>query len=624
MDPIEDRVIYDAVWRACQAALLKHGATVDKATKDPARFSRAGGGIREKGKEQKIMKIVGRTNFSDLEGWLKRNDIDWQDYLPKQEFKPAYIMTEHSASNNDLKWDWIEKYYMKNDEYVDSNKHNYQVKMAYLLLRTGMSAGDIDSMFVSKFGEVSTGIGSVKTFPTTNLGEAIYVPSMAERKEYYKQLELQNKDVLLHQRYNTPDVPKTDEGLQTIESIDRYIRVGTEYYKTDIEKSHLILWNKSTFQDDYGTGTIPPRCYDAFSYLPDYTSENEPIELGNNLQYRNHFQRPSWKLEGGSWPTIESALRHAFNEQYELALQYCAVSILYPTQPLPIIIFQGEENVGKSATIKIFQYLLGEKNCKTINTKMFESAFDGYLMNTQLLTIEEAGQWEDDRAAADEFKRLVTEIGDIEINPKYGRQTTYPWYGKIMCTSNDLSPLRLEGSASRFWVRELFKLNSPVTDYYNKIKKEMGAFVNYLIHVVGANLPHPNERPGRLYFEPEEYWTSAKEFMKDFSKPQTYFKLMEFFEDFFEKTDEDILYFDLKSLKNRWVDFPGEKQVKALLAREFGIKEKSNNLERPDGLNFVMDIYHNIEIPKRKTGWYSIDRKTVTGMPNEPQKILTC
>ena len=40
----------------------------------------------------------------------------------------------------------------------EGGRHNYQIKYAYCLLRTGMSPDSIDSHFKTKFGEISDGI----------------------------------------------------------------------------------------------------------------------------------------------------------------------------------------------------------------------------------------------------------------------------------------------------------------------------------------------------------------------------------------------------------------------------------------------------------------------------------
>lgn len=611
---LSDRIEYTALWKACNAALQKHGIVADAATKDPARFSRCPNSTRDNGKLQKLLKVHGKISFEVLNDWLVRNEINWEDYIPKQDFNTTSFTT--SSVDDGLKIDWVEKYYMKNDRYEEGNRHLYQVKLAYLLLRTGMDANSIERYIVSKYGELSSGINNVNSLKDSVSGDLIYVPSIKERKEYYRNLENEERVRQIQSRYAENTIDNAVDNLLS-EDINRYIRVGTKYFKVDPLNNGLLDWDKGTFQDDYGRGTLPPRLYDGFKYKPDYISEEFPADLFNG-KFRNKFERPGYEITEGDWSTIRGALKHAFKDQYDLVLKMCTVMLKWPETRLPVLILLGEEGVGKSAIIKIFQYLLG--NSKSIKSKQFESEFDGFLMDTQLLVIEEAGGWKDPSAVADEFKRLATEVGEIEINPKYGKQTEYPWYGWLMCTSNDLTPIRMEGAATRFWVVEMTKIEKPVENYYDKVKAEMGHFAHYLLNEVQVD--HPNTRSERLYFAPEEYWTPAKDFVKDINKSDTYSRIKDLFEEYFEKFDDEVLYFDLKSLKTRLVDCPGDKDLKVCLAKEFGIKNKTSNLARPNGLLYFLEN-GEYSIPEKKTQWYTVNREDyVNDLTDQMNQIM--
>lgn len=612
-----DRIEYDALWKAISAALLKNGIKADSACKDPARLSRCPNAIRDNGKEQRLIKTTSRKTLAELERWLEDNGVDWYDYLPKQE----YNTTENavSSASDQIKIDWIDTYYMKNDEYVDGNKHNYQIKYAYCLLRTGMTPDAIDSHFRSKFGEISDGIKTTASLRADD--KPIYVPTMEERKAYYKALEDEQRAIDTKERYQEHTIDNAVDDV-ILEDLERYIRVGTKYFKTDSIGHGLIDWDKGTFQDDYGRGTLPPRLYDGFQYKPDYVSAEFPADLYNG-KYRNRFTRPDYVVKSGEWNTIESALQHAFQDQYDLVLKMMAVMLKWPETRLPILTLIGEEGVGKSAIIKIFQYLLGIKNTKSIKSKQFESDFDGFLMDTQLLIIEEAGYWKDPNAVANEFKRLCTEVGEIEINPKYGKQTEYPWYGWLMCTSNDLSPVKMDGASSRFWVRELTPIANPVEDFYGKVKSEMGHFAYHLLNNV--HVDHPDTKTARLYFDPEEYWTKEKDFVKDLNKSQLYSEMWEIFDEFFaENPTHDKLYFDLKVIKMRLKDQFSDKDIKICLKKEFGISNKTKNLTRPNGLmGLVSTDVNQKEIPLKKTQWYVVDRKDyIDPLEEQMQQIM--
>jgi hypothetical protein len=368
------------------------------------------------------------------------------------------------------------------------------------------------------------------------------------------------------------------------------------------------------FEKVYGKGVLPPKCYDAFSYSPDYLSPlQQVLDLGSLGQYRNYFQKPLWTPVSNDWGDIKNVLQGAFKDQFDLILKYCAISILWPKQPLPIIVYVGEEGAGKSGVIKIFQMLLGEKNCKTIKSKQFESDFEGHLQYVQLVVIEEAGNWKDPTAVAAEFKRLATERGKIWVNPKFGRQVEVPFYGKFMLTSNDISPVRLEGAATRFWVIEMGTLSTDITNYFGKIKEEMSAFAHHLIHVVGPTLDHPDTKTERMYFHPDEFWTPAKDFMKEFSKSDLYFEIEECFSEFFSKHEEETeCWFDLSSLKPKLKGEAKDKAIKAILKKEWGIDSRTEQVLKADSLRFTHEsasyLFDSPITPKRKARWFCLDK----------------
>ena len=623
--PLVDRIEYTAVWKACHAALLNNSIEADVATKDPARFSRCPEVIRDNGKEQKLLKVRNRINFEDLNNWLISNDIDWQDYLPKQEFKPAYLLNhDYSKVADDLKWEWIQKYYMKNDTYVEGKRHDYQVKMAYLLLKTGMDANTIDNLFIKHFKEVSKGIGSVAKLDASNLGEAIYVPSMEERKAYYKRIENREQNEIRRERtlngYASDIINDLNVQVTTDpEGEERYLVVGTEYYKKDAESDRLIKWSKTMFEKLYGTNAIPSRLYDGFNYEPDYISANFPYDLGGRGQLRNKFVRPVRIITPGDWKTIEAGLRHGFGEHYEIAITYAAIMIKYPKQCLPLIWFVGPENTGKSAVIKIFELLVGLSNARRVNGKILESDFTGFLMDIQLLIIEESGGWKNPVAVMNNIKDWVTMTGEITVNPKYGAQQDYPFYAKTMMSTNNYEDIPLDGEATRFLICEMKKQPPQIKDYYKKIEAEIGHFVHHLLN--GVELQYPSEH--RLYFDPKDYANEAKAFLKDLAKTDLHSAIECIVSSWFEKHPDQLeCYFDLKSIKNELKlyykangfkqDF-GDKELKISMKKDFD-SERSTKVTRPDSLAFLETIKGvPSDNPERKSLWWCLERSEIMG-----------
>ena len=610
-EDLVSREDYDAIWKAVEKVLLSYGAKVDPQCKNPSRYSRLANAKRDNGKEQSLKKIVGRHSLTVVEEWLAAHDVKWEDHLPDFNVNPEVTVSDAEAEE---KMEWVLKYKMKNLSYTKGERNHYQFVLARMLKNTGLDINTTTNLIYKHCAEIHDGGSAIKSAYDSKYAndEKIYVPTKEERIAYWqaKDEEAAARDTAERFSNETQDFLELE-----YESINRYIRVGTEYYKNDPERRVLIPWKKDIFRDDYGSKANPPRCYDDFFYEPDYISPSAPIESGKHLQYRNAFQRPHYEVSPGEWPTIKGALEHGFGDQLELALKYCAISLMWPKQNLPAIVFVGQEDVGKSAVIKVIVKMLGEINTVSVKAKDFESQFNSWIENVQLVVIEEAGKWKDPDEVASEFKRLITENDNILIDRKNKAQYRAPFYGKFILSTNELSAVKMKGAATRFWVREIMQLPKMVENYYEKVDKEMGYFVHYLLNVVGPDLKHPKDVAPRLYFAPEEFHTQAKDIMKSWNRDECYELMLETFEDFFEEYKEETeCNFNLESLKYKVPALRdmGDKRIKKTLAEEFGIKMKTGNIMKYDSLRFEGEVVPSVfdvdARPKKKARWYTLEK----------------
>lgn len=331
------------------------------------------------------------------------------------------------------------------------------------------------------------------------------------------------------------------------------------------------------------------------------------------------FKRPDWKVSEGDWNTIREALQHGFGDQYDLILKYCAISIQFPEAKLPAIWFVGPEDKGKSAVISIFKYLVGTHNTDKISNSILESDFNNFLGEKQLVVVEEAGSWKNPTEVLNRLKDWITETMQVTVNPKYGKQYKTDVHCKFMFSSNDWEGIPVQGAATRFWIREIKeKPKNQISNFYERVENEMGHFVYYLINNIVPQLRIDGEgnldtSRGRLYFSPDEYATEAKAFAQSLNKGPIYESVMDVVSNFFDKyPEEDECFFDLKSIKDtlNWhrSNDPSYTQIKIMMKQNWN-QSPTKVLERPDSFRWVGD--HEDLKPRRKSRWYSLDRKTV-------------
>jgi len=610
-EPLEDRTQYTAWFKCITDTLKKYGGIYDQACKDPGRFTRAPFATRSSnGAIQKVYRVKGRVTRKQMQAWFEREGVDPMDWIDVPTTRED--TKGHSNAQNDLKIDWVLKYYMSKQPDYEAGNYNYQFTMACQLLRTGMSVDSIRNYYTSRWGHIHENDPIKGALAIVKPGEEIYVPTIEERKEYFRQLD--DAETLMHTRsgFNRPGVEVLDARP---EDLNRYITVGTEYFKIESLTDRLIPWSRSMFEKLYGSRSFPTLNYDKFGYKPDYISEAFTYSMEADLKTRNMFIRPSWKAQPGAFPTIEAALRHAFKGQYDLFLLYCAISICFPEAKLPVLWFLGPEGKGKSAIVAIIRLLVGEENYKKISGKQLESDFTDFLAAKQLTVVEEAGNWKNPTEVMSDVKDWVTEIGRQVVNPKYGKQFEAPIHTKFIFTSNDYDSIPEMGEGTRFWIIEL-KEAPPhkVSDYYAAIAREIGGFAHHLMTAIRPKLkmdakdPTKLDSTNRLYFAPEEYETDIKLWVKDANRTPLQDAIDDIFADWFQTFDQETdLHFDLKSLLEvlpKDVN-PGKKDLKIVLRTKFGL-EPTNSLSRPDSLRFDPRKKH--EQPNRTSQWFKMER----------------
>ena len=632
-EDLGERSLYTAYFKAIRDGLLKYGADIDVACKDPGRFTRGPWGVNTKDeliekrpnvhdRIQRVAQVKGRVSLKQIDEWLEQHEIDVMKYVETPTTRTDYAGT-HSTADNKLKIDWVLKYYMAKQPAYDEGNYNYQFTMACQLLRCGLTQDEVRQYFMNEMQHIHENDPVKGAAQTVKPGEHIYVPTMEERREFYRQ---QDEDETLHVRRQSYQREGID--IEKIEArpedVSRYEIVGTEYFKIDSVTDTLIPWTKAIFEKFYGSRAIPARSYDKFGYRPDYISKQFPRDLGIDGKTRNIFTRPDWcsKLEttNGDYSTILAALEHGFGDQLGLALEYAAISIWYPEAKLPNLWFIGPENKGKSAVVAIFKYLVGLHNTRKISCKALESDFTDFLGASQLVITEEAGNWKAPKEVMSNLKDWTTEHDTQWVNPKYGKKYESPIHCKFIFTSNDWDSAPVSGSASRIWFVEVNQEpKNKVADYYQQIQREMPAFANFLINEIvpqlRLNAAGKLDTTNRLYFNPTQFETDAKKFVKSINKSSTYEAILEQVSDFFERfPDQDECYFDFKSIKEtcgwKYKSDPGNKEIKLCMKQEFNY-ETTNSLDRPDSLRWAGSTQELR--PTRRSQWYQMTRQEVIG-----------
>ena len=266
-------------------------------------------------------------------------------------------------------------------------------------------------------------------------------------------------------------------------SKEEFIRVGTTLYKL-VNQPRLnggyvkkrIVWNNETLRQDYGKhflATVPK--YDGFCTVPDHVNYRPIVD-----KFLNLYEPIDHKPMEGDFPSICSLMEHIFGEQYELGMDYLQLLYLQPIQKLPILLLVSEErNTGKSTFLNFLKALF--QNNVTFNTNEdFRSQFNSDWAGKLLIVVDEVllSRRED----SERLKNLSTTLS-YKVEAKGKDRDEIAFFAKfVLCSNNEYLPVIIDAGETRYWVRKIDRLQTDDTDFLQKLKAEIPAFLYHLQH----------------------------------------------------------------------------------------------------------------------------------------------
>ncbi len=264
---------------------------------------------------------------------------------------------------------------------------------------------------------------------------------------------------------------------------EEFIRVGTTLYKL-VNQPRLdggyvkkrIVWNNETLRQDYGKhylATVPK--YDGFCTVPEHVNYQPVVGTFLNL-----YEPIDHQPQEGDFPFIRSLVEHIFGEQYELGMDYLQLLYLQPIQKLPILLLVSEErNTGKSTFLNFLKALF--QNNVTFNTNEdFRSQFNSDWAGKLLIMVDEVllSRRED----SERLKNLSTTLS-YKVEAKGKDRDEIAFFAKfVLCSNNEYLPVIIDAGETRYWVRKIDRLQSDDTDFLQKLKAEIPAFLYHLQH----------------------------------------------------------------------------------------------------------------------------------------------
>ncbi|WFE83097.1 primase-helicase family protein [Parabacteroides chongii] len=388
---------------------------------------------------------------------------------------------------------------------------------------------------------------------------------------------------------------------------EEFIRVGTTLYKL-VNQPRLnggyvkkrIVWNNETLRQDYGKhylATVPK--YDGFCTVPEHV-DYQPV-VGKFL---NLYKPIDHKPMEGDFPSIRSLVEHIFGEQYELGMDYLQLLYLQPIQKLPILLLVSEErNTGKSTFLNFLKALF--QNNVTFNTNEdFRSQFNSDWAGKLLIMVDEVllSRRED----SERLKNLSTALS-YKVEAKGKDRNEIAFFAKfVLCSNNEYLPVIIDAGETRYWVRKIDRLQSDDTDFLQKLKAEIPAFLYHLQHRSLST-----EKKSRMWFAPSLLHTEALQRIIRSNRNRLEVEMHELILDIMDRVGSETFSFcpdDILVLLTNSHVKAERYQVRRVLQERWKLKPAHNTLTYT---TYQVDYTRECRYaPKRTTGrFYTVTRE---------------
>ena len=160
-----------------------------------------------------------------------------------------------------------------------------------------------------------------------------------------------------------------------------------------------------------------------------------------------------------------------------------------------------ERNTGKSTFLNFLKAVF--QNNVTFNTNEdFRSQFNSDWAGKLLIVVDEVLL--NRREDSERLKNLSTTLS-YKVEAKGKDRDEISFFAKfVLCSNNELLPVIIDVGETRYWVRKIERLKSDDTDFLQKLKAEIPAFLYFLQHRTLST-----RKESRMWFAPKLTFTPA-------------------------------------------------------------------------------------------------------------------
>jgi hypothetical protein len=158
--------------------------------------------------------------------------------------------------------------------------------------------------------------------------------------------------------------------IEVDKNLKKYMRIGSDYFRMIEQGTYdeegnkvredevLVPWSVTEIGRDFGKEMVSKVArYDGFCNVANHVNYKQVMDNKWNL-----YADVKHEINQGEWKNIEGFIKHIFQEQYEMALDYIQIMYTKPYQKLPVLcLVSKEEGTGKSTFLKLL-YMIFQNN----------------------------------------------------------------------------------------------------------------------------------------------------------------------------------------------------------------------------------------------------------------------
>lgn len=293
-----------------------------------------------------------------------------------------------------------------------------------------------------------------------------------------------------------------------------YIRIATSYYKSVSKPTiHgelnecLVSWNYETIVRD-----LKEAQKDITSYFKEIPKYDGMTCIPNHINYKrvygtfyNTYSPLEYEPQKGDITYTLKYLRHIFDSQLEIALDYLKLLYEKPIQILPILCLVSQtRETGKTTFLKWLKIIFSS-NMSFLDNQNIGSRFNSDWMGKLLVGVEEASIQDDSLM---EILKNISTADRYNSEAKGKDRVEVDMFLKIiLCSNKETGLLNIDNDEIRFWIVKVptIKEEGKDVNLLDKMKIEIPAFLHYLL----TRKMYVCEPLSRMWFNPKQLETKA-------------------------------------------------------------------------------------------------------------------